>query len=61
MGEDSPRCRQCGEPLRTRLVATASLHTCLTNTAILGASTPDGPLGSQHLRALDETGDSSID
>jgi len=46
---DDPRCRRCGQPLRTGLVATTSRHCCLNATPIVGACPEHGPLGPHHV------------
>jgi len=39
------RCRRCGEPLTTGLVATDRRHCCLNDTPIAGACPNHGPVG----------------
>jgi len=39
------RCRRCGEPLSTGLVATDRRHCCLNATPIAGACPNHGPVG----------------
>jgi len=39
------RCRRCGEPLTTGLVATQRRHCCLNDTPIAGACPNHGPVG----------------
>lgn len=41
----SLRCRHCGEPLATGLVATDRRHCCLNATPIAGACPNHGPVG----------------
>jgi len=54
MGTENQRCRLCGEPITTGLVATGRSMGCCNGTPIAGTCPEHGPVGPHHVETVDE-------